>query len=999
MGKRSIKIQLYSKDKTKEQILNRYGDYILDDLCISCTVKEDLNTTEYFLDANFILDNEGIYRYLEEDAILKVQMDYGEEIFSIVDVNKQTSKVAIFARQITITESLCTWLTDVRPENKNGKDALVHMGQQAEGKHNLEFDSDISLNNTAFYQNQTLYDAIHISDNCFLTRWSGEVRRRGYKIIINEKLGENNGVQIRSGKNLTGFEAVTNIDNIVTRIKPRGFNGITIEGYVDSPLINNYKYIRTQTIKYEKVKLKSDIQSEDGTIPEGYAEDFICDTLSQAQTKLTELALLEYMNRIDVLEATYAINFIELSRTEEYKNFAQAELVQLGDEVQVYEEKHNINITVRAVSRVYDVLSQRTIQIDLTNKPKEKGTVSDTVKEIGSKLDQIVENIGYMNVTYAKIKDLEATNIEVDNLQAEVASIGNLKADKADIGELNAEIASIKELKANKAEVDDLIADVADIKELKADKAEVGELNTDLANVKELIADKANIGDLNTTLGKIEILESTVADINTLVNGNLTSDNIQSLILTADKVTINDALIKDAHIESVSADKIYAGTINTNKVKLQSDDGSMILNGSLQQFKDENGVVRIQVGKDANGDFSFAIYDETGEGQLITHEGIQSSDAIKDGIIVDANVAEDANISGGKLNIASVITKINEDGSETLLASKIKLDGEGQTLDIAFDDLTTSVTETQETVVANTTSLKVAQGQIQTLISDSEIISGEMTTLKDDYSVITQTVNSNTSKIGSLESTVEEVTSKQTTVEQTLEGFTATISEINAAVTEIDEKQTILDLSVDGFKTEVRETYYSKSDTNNLLDDITSEAEGTKQRVTVAESSIKQLSDSISTLIVDKNGSSLMTQTSNGWVFNMSEISNAIENAAKELGELSGDVDEFGNTLSGIDGLINDLGQKTAYITMSTDDNGDPCIELGKESNDFKVRITNSAIEFMEGTNRIAYVNNQSLYIEKAVIKNELQIGENSGWVFAKRSNGNLGLRWKGSGN
>lgn len=80
---------------------------------------------------------------------------------------------------------------------------------------------------------------------------------------------------------------------------------------------------------------------------------------------------------------------------------------------------------------------------------------------------------------------------------------------------------------------------------------------------------------------------------------------------------------------------------------------------------------------------------------------------------------------------------------------------------------------------------------------------------------------------------------------------------------------------------------------------------------------------------------------------------------------------------------------------MTTDDAGDPCIELGKSDNDFKVRITNTSIDFMEGGSRIAYLSNSTLYIEKAVIKNQLQIGEGSGFVWKTRSNGHMGLRWE----
>ena len=81
---------------------------------------------------------------------------------------------------------------------------------------------------------------------------------------------------------------------------------------------------------------------------------------------------------------------------------------------------------------------------------------------------------------------------------------------------------------------------------------------------------------------------------------------------------------------------------------------------------------------------------------------------------------------------------------------------------------------------------------------------------------------------------------------------------------------------------------------------------------------------------------------------------------------------------------------------MTTDSTGSPCIELGKSDNQFKLRITNTSIDFMEGSSRIAYIDNQTLYIERAVIKNELQIGEGTGFIWKKRSNGNMGLRWIG---
>ena len=122
-------------------------------------------------------------------------------------------------------------------------------------------------------------------------------------------------------------------------------------------------------------------------------------------------------------------------------------------------------------------------------------------------------------------------------------------------------------------------------------------------------------------------------------------------------------------------------------------------------------------------------------------------------------------------------------------------------------------------------------------------------------------------------------------------------------------------------------------------------------------------------LVTDENGSSMMTQTSNGWTFNMGSINQALNNATDGLNDLSGKMNEADSAISNLESLSNDLATKTAYIVMTTDETGAPCIELGKSDNPFKLRITNTSVDFIEGSSRIAYISNQALFIERAIIK------------------------------
>lgn len=170
-------------------------------------------------------------------------------------------------------------------------------------------------------------------------------------------------------------------------------------------------------------------------------------------------------------------------------------------------------------------------------------------------------------------------------------------------------------------------------------------------------------------------------------------------------------------------------------------------------------------------------------------------------------------------------------------------------------------------------------------------------------------------------------------------------------------------------------------------------ADQLNNRLEQAESRISQIADSISTMVVDSNGASLMEQTSNGWIFSMGETLAQLQSAIDGIKSLETDINTQGGDISSLQNVVNGIEKLTSYIQI-TMDGSEPCIELGNEGS-FKVLITNTAIKFMDGTTTPAYVTNQSLKIGKAEVEDELAFG---GFAFAERSNGNMGLIWKGRG-
>ena len=188
-----------------------------------------------------------------------------------------------------------------------------------------------------------------------------------------------------------------------------------------------------------------------------------------------------------------------------------------------------------------------------------------------------------------------------------------------------------------------------------------------------------------------------------------------------------------------------------------------------------------------------------------------------------------------------------------------------------------------------------------------------------------------------------------------------------------------------------------KDDIDNAqqtADEAAGNAAENEERISNVESSITQLADSISMLVTDEDGNSMMEQTSDGWTFNINTITDSLEETKDAIANADSQISELDQITSNLDSLVNDITQKTAYITMSTDDTGNPCIELGKQDSPFKLRITNESIDFVQDGVKIAYITNRQLYIQSSVVTDEMKVGAGSGFIWKKRSNGNMGLRW-----
>lgn len=316
---------------------------------------------------------------------------------------------------------------------------------------------------------------------------------------------------------------------------------------------------------------------------------------------------------------------------------------------------------------------------------------------------------------------------------AELLLVNKLVATKASIEYLEANYIKTSELDAVQANIEtavitNLQGKFATIEYIKANYATIGNLSAANAKIDTLEATA-----LTASSAEIVALKTGIADINTLMFGSASGGSLSTEFSNSVVSMIGDAQIKSAMIKDISADKITSGKIYTNQVEIVSRTGNLDIADNTIQIKDGKKVVRVQIGKDASGDYNIYIWDKNGKLMFDPLYGVQE-DGIKKAIIRNDMISDTANISGKKIDIASLITTINEDGSSTLKASKIYVDTDKQTLDVSFENLTGSVNSATNTASAALSKVNTVEANLKT-ISDKVTTQGtQLTTVQGQIS-------------------------------------------------------------------------------------------------------------------------------------------------------------------------------------------------------------------------------------------------------------------------
>lgn len=338
---------------------------------ISANVIDAING-EYSLTFEYPIDST-MSNEIKEGRIVKCKVADGSyQCFIIKNIVKTYEEMTVKCNHLFYL-LLDDFAEDIYPQGLSPKPFLEWVLARLNYQLPFTVTSDISSTATARYVRRNAVDIIlGDSDNTMKSLFGMELDRNNWNIGLKARLGANNGEKLIYGKNINGINVTIDDTGVYTRIMPIGFDGLLLpELYVDADNILDYPYPRICLYDFPNIKYDPNDASAYQTLNDAY----------QALRDATEEL---YDKGINYPKINIDIDWLELSKTEEYKNYSSLERVHLGDTIT--SNIFGMDYETRVIQTTYNPLTDRVIEFQI-------GTFQPTFTSYTTQLSEKVQEV------------------------------------------------------------------------------------------------------------------------------------------------------------------------------------------------------------------------------------------------------------------------------------------------------------------------------------------------------------------------------------------------------------------------------------------------------------------------------------------------------------------------------------------------------------------------------------------------------------------------------
>lgn len=360
-------IKVFNAD---ERVFNNNGEKILQPLK-AVILKEDNGDYELELETRI----EDKY-YIVNDKIIVCDTPWGAQGFRVYNPQKKSNKITCTCKHL-FYDTASYLIADAYVVDKTCNDALDHLNNACDVVTPFVTLSDIQTISSYRATRKSLEEAISV----VLERWGGHLVRDNFNISVLSNIGQDNGVTLRYGKNIQDIQVKEDWSGVVTKILPVGKDGLMLDDkYITtadlSPQEANYGLLYdkpyTKTVSFSQ-DLPEDEYKVDGELDEeAYKTALIQDLKDQA---------IEYVRQNCVPKINYTVK-------------ADIEKVtDVGDTIEVYDERLNINLMTSVISVKWDCIQKRYTEVNFGNfSSKLKNLITETTTATKKEVKEAVNN-------------------------------------------------------------------------------------------------------------------------------------------------------------------------------------------------------------------------------------------------------------------------------------------------------------------------------------------------------------------------------------------------------------------------------------------------------------------------------------------------------------------------------------------------------------------------------------------------------------------------------
>lgn len=339
----------------QEKLFNHNGLKILHPLKAEIFIEDN---GEYFIDIESSIED---LEYLQEGMIIRTSTRWGEQGFRLTNPQKRNNKIIVRGYHLWKDSSKYV-IVNSYAENKNCNDALDHFNNSCDIETPFKTISDIVDLKSIRIVRKTLEETISL----LIDKWGGHLYRDNWNIGIKSKIGKDRGIVIKYGKNSTNIEATENWDNVVTKILPVGYDGITLPELYLTSQTNLYNIPYTKIVKFEQDINQEDFKDENGILnEENFKEALYTDLRYKAE---------KYLMENQTLKCNYKVKAII------------EDVIDLGDTILVEHEKLGIRIVTNVISLKYDCIRDKYKEVEFGNYKNKLKNLINTIKEDTNKV-------------------------------------------------------------------------------------------------------------------------------------------------------------------------------------------------------------------------------------------------------------------------------------------------------------------------------------------------------------------------------------------------------------------------------------------------------------------------------------------------------------------------------------------------------------------------------------------------------------------------------------